>query len=154
LGSLLVASSAMARETESNDLRRVNVFATLPDWSGIWESEAWSSVDISGRPAGGLAELRAKSALAVHPPYNAEWEARYRDAVKAFDEKKSAEIMKICEFGFPGVLESPALFQIFVTPEQTVFLFATREARHVYTDGRSHPDAENIWPTLMGDSIG
>jgi hypothetical protein len=128
--------------------------AVLPDWSGIWEAEAWSSVDVSGRPAGGAAAVRAKSALAAHPPYNAEWEARYQAALKSFDGQKSAQTMKVCEFGFPGVLESPALFQVLVTQEQTVFLFATREARHVYTDGRAHPEAENLWPTLMGDSIG
>jgi len=128
--------------------------ASPPDWTGIWESEAWSGVDVSGRPAGGAAALRARSALAAHPPYNAEWEARYQTAAKSFDGQKSAETMKVCEFGFPGVLESPALFQVLVTPGQTVFLFATREARHVYTDGRAHPEAENLWPTLMGDSIG
>jgi hypothetical protein len=128
--------------------------AFLPDWSGIWEAEAWSDVDVSGRPAGGAASVRAKSALAAHPPYNAEWEARYQAALKSFDGQKSAQTMKVCEFGFPGVMESPALFQVLVTQEQTVFLFATREARHVYTDGRAHPEAENLWPTLMGDSIG
>ena len=27
-------------------------------------------------------------------------------------------------------------------------------SRHIYTDGRSHPPNDELWPTLMGDSIG
>jgi hypothetical protein len=150
----LLTHSALALATGAREATRAKVFASLPDWTGIWESEAWSDVDVSGRPAGGAAAVRAKSALAVHPPYNAEWEARYQAELKSFDGRKSAETMKVCEFGFPGVMESPALFQLLITPEQTLFLFATRETRHVYTDGRTHPEAQNIWPTLMGDSVG
>jgi hypothetical protein len=149
-----LAQSAFVQAAETSASRRTQVFASLPDWTGIWESEAWSSVDISGRPVGGPAAVRAKSVLAAHPPYNAEWEARYQTELKSFDARKSAETMKICEFGFPGVLESPAPFQVFVTPEQTVFVFATREARHIYTDGRAQPAAENLWPTLLGSSVG
>ena len=122
---------------------------------GIWESEAWAEVNESGRPAGGIAAVRAKSALTGHPPYNAEWEARYQASLKASAQQIAlAQTSKTCSFGFPGAMESPSLFQIFVTPEETLFVFATPEVRHIYTDGRSHPAPEDRWPTPMGESIG
>jgi hypothetical protein len=150
----LLGNAVQTQTAQASEPNRAKVFASLPDWTGIWESEAWSTIDVSGRPVGGAAAVRAKSALAAHPPYNAEWEARYQAALKSFDAQKHADTMKVCEFGFPGVLESPAVFQILVTPEQTVFLYATREARHVHTDGREQPDAESLWPTLLGHSVG
>lgn len=107
---------------------------------GIWESEAWAGVNESGRPPGGIQEVTAKSTLSMHPPYNEEWEAKYQAGAK--DKAKLAAIgatMKVCSFAFPGAMESPSMFEIVVTPEQTLFVFMTPEVRHIYTDGRSHP---------------
>ena len=127
----------------------------LPNWSGIWESEAWSDVTVGGRPVGGIAAVRAKSAMAAHPPYNAVWEARYAEAMKdTAAVRAAAETTKVCRFGFPGALESPSVFEMLVTPDQTAFIFATPEVRHIYTDGRGHPGPDDLWPTLMGHSIG
>ncbi|HEU4652155.1 MAG TPA: hypothetical protein VFS49_12150, partial [Croceibacterium sp.] len=28
------------------------------------------------------------------------------------------------------------------------------ETRHIYTDGRDHPPADDLWPTVTGNSIG
>ena len=150
----VLAEAAPAHATATNAEQRSRVFASLPDFSGIWESEAWSDITVAGRPAGGIAAVRAKSVLSAHPPYNAEWEARYQAALKDTAALQAASMTsKICEFGFPGALESPAVFQFLVTPEETVMLFVTREVRHLYTDGRSHPAADSLWPTLTGDSI-
>jgi hypothetical protein len=122
---------------------------------GIWESEAWSDLTEAGRPVGGIATVKAKSVLKGHPPYNAEWEARYQAALKDVAALTAlASISKTCSFGFPGAMESPSLFKIVVTPEETLFVFMTPEVRHVYTDGRPHPAPEDLWPTPMGDSIG
>jgi hypothetical protein len=60
-----------------------------------------------------------------------------------------------CTFGFPMLmLESPATFEALITPRQTSFIFSTREVRNIYTDGREHTPADEIWPTYWGDSIG
>jgi hypothetical protein len=140
---LLIALSTAHADDRANALR------------GIWESEAWSGVEESGRPVGGIAAVNARSTLSMHPPYNEEWEAKYQAATK--DKAKLAAIgatMKVCSFAFPGAMESPALFQILVTPEETLFVFATPEVRHVYTDGRGHPAPDDVWATPMGDSVG
>ena len=55
------------------------------------------------------------------------------------------------------MMESPVpdgMFQVLVTPEETVLLFADGETRQIYTDGRSHPKTQDLWPTSMGDAIG
>lgn len=138
-----VVASAAPAAPESSGLR------------GIWESEAWSDVDEGGRPAGGIAAVRAKSVLTGKPPYNAELEARYQASLKDTAAQTAfASTSKTCSFAFPGAMESPSLFQIFVTREETLFLFATPEVRHIYTDGRPHPAPEDLWPTPMGESIG
>lgn len=149
IGATLSTAQAAPRQGEAD------AAANAASLRGIWESEAWSGVNEGGRPAGGIAAVNAKSTLTMHPPYNEEWEAKYQAVAK--DKARLAAIgttMKVCSFAFPGAMESPALFQILVTPEETLFVFATPEVRHIYTDGRGHPAADDVWPTPMGDSIG
>jgi hypothetical protein len=65
---------------------------------------------------------------------------------------------KVCTpAGFPAIMEYPVpdfLFEILVTPEETLLLSTDGAARHIYTDGRAHPHPEELWPTALGDSIG
>jgi len=51
-------------------------------------------------------------------------------------------------------MESPWVLQFLVTPEETAVIAGGREIRHIYTDGRAHPNADDIWPTPWGDSVG
>ncbi len=92
------------------------------------------------------------------PPYNAEWEWKSRGDPKNGGAPAPLAAVKICgKTGFPAVMESPVpdmAFQVFVTPEETLFLFPDGTARHVRTDGRSHPRSEDLWPTDLGDSVG
>ena len=135
--------------------KRARLFASLPNWTGIWEAEAWTERTAAGRPAGGITEVRSKSALMGHPPYNAAWEARYRSGMQNKAALAAAEAQrKVCSFGFPMGMESPSLFQVAVTPEETLFVFVTQDVRHIYTDGRPHAPPDERWPTRMGDSIG
>ncbi|MGH8240429.1 MAG: hypothetical protein ACREXP_25895, partial [Steroidobacteraceae bacterium] len=149
---LLLAPAALAADLELGSRAAPTGAADL---QGIWESEAWADLTEAGRPVGGIAAVRAKSMLGGHPPYNARWAARYLASLKnTVAQNAFAATSKTCSFAFPGAMESPALFQIFVTPEATLFLFATPETRQIYTDGRGHPAPEDLWPTPMGDSIG
>jgi hypothetical protein len=154
--SLLIAACTSCTRTDPPPTpERVRVFASLPDWTGIWEAEPWTQRTAAGRPAGGIAEVRSRSVLTGDPPYKGEWEARYRAGLENIDAVRAAEATrKQCSFGFPLVMESPSLFQVAITPEETLFVFVTPDVRHVYTDGRPHPPAEELWPTRMGDSVG
>lgn len=41
-----------------------------------------------------------------------------------------------------------------LTPEEVVMTQTENGVRHIYTDGRRHPAAEDLWPAPLGDSIG
>ena len=57
-------------------------------------------------------------------------------------------------WGFPLMMTSPTPIQFLITPEEVLIINAYNEARHIYTDGRDHPPAEDLWPTVTGHSIG
>jgi hypothetical protein len=155
IGMLASLSAATQAAQPSVQEKRVHVFASLPDWTGIWEAEAWSERTLAGKPVGGIERVRAKSELMGHPPYNAEWEARYQDGLKNLKAQRAASLKsKSCTLGFPMGMDSPAIFQIALTPEEALFVFVTQEVRHVYTDGRPHAPEDERWLTRMGDSIG
>ncbi len=46
------------------------------------------------------------------------------------------------------------VFQVVVTPEETLFVMDHGEVRHIYTDRRAHPVGDDLWPTPLGDSVG
>jgi hypothetical protein len=155
LFALSILATDIALCAEPTPQQRAQAFASLPDWRGIWEAEAWTDRTAAGRPAGGMATVRAKAALSGHPPYKPDWEARYQAGLKNIDAIRASEAKrKVCSFGFPVNMESPSLFQVVVTPEETLFVFVTQDVRHVYTDGRSHPPKDELWPTRMGESVG
>lgn len=164
--------------------QRVRTFAALPNWTGLWETDLSASLDSGEfarslrRPPSApqsdatdappvAAESPVEQAffkrmqLMQKPPYNQEWQKKYVDAVQrlatAAHPRESSTSAKTCHMGFPVVMDSPipeGMFQAMVTPEETLFLFQDGDVRHVYTDGRSHPKTEDLWPTEMGDSIG
>lgn len=149
------AAKAYPGTSEATQRERARIFASLPNWTGIWEAEAWLNTTAAGKPAGGIEELRAKSPLMGHPPYNAAWEAQYQANLKNIATiSAESRTRKSCSFAFPLGMDSPAIFQVAVTPEETLFVFVTQDVRHIYTDGRSHPPEDELWPTRMGDSIG
>jgi hypothetical protein len=156
LCTTLVASVCAA----PNSPRRVQAFARLPDWSGLWETS--TSKEITN-PAGqtGVGFFRSLT-LVGHPPYNPEWERKYQTALNdTAAAAKVASTLKGCGDGipasvrsFPNIMDAPMVFQVVVTPEETLFVMDHGEVRHIYTDGRAHPDKDDLWPTLLGDSVG
>ncbi|HEX5421688.1 MAG TPA: hypothetical protein VFY39_16975 [Gammaproteobacteria bacterium] len=176
LAAAFVASTSLGQQ---NAPERVRAFAALPDWAGLWETEfaaALASGEFAREAASAarsapapqnpvaaplgdpfLAALRARVKLFGDPPYNDAWEAkrRPRSFAAAAPAGNVPAAGTICSWGFPAIVEAPfGMFEAAVTPEETVFVFPDGEVRHVYTDGRSHPKKEDLWPTPMGDSVG
>jgi hypothetical protein len=148
----MVLSTANA---EASHATRAKAFAKLPDWTGIWQSAAWWPLDVSGRPVGGEAKLQETLQTIREPPYNSKWGVTYRESMKntaAIAEK--AKTFKVCERTFPQLMEAPWTFQIAVLPEETLIVFENGQVRHIYTDGRAHPQGDDLWPTQLGDSTG
>ena len=149
----LSGPAGLATEATSGDSKRASQFARLPNWSGLWVSSAWS-LGINGRPAGGEDELKAKLQLTRRPPYNAQWAAKYEAALQDKALAARNATFKACTRSFPALMEAPQQFQIATLPEETLLVFENGQVRHVYTDGRSHPTGDDIWPTPLGDSVG
>jgi hypothetical protein len=154
---LMLVGSAYAAP---NSPQRVQAFARLPDWTGLWETASSKAItNPSGTPAG---DVRNNFKLAGHPPYNSAWEQRYQATLSnqaALARKLST--FKGCGEGspaylrsFPNIMEEPMVFQVVVTPEETLLVMDHGEVRHIYTDGRPHPGKDDLWPTRLGDSVG
>jgi hypothetical protein len=172
LGWLAVVLLASPLQAQQSTPERLRVLARLPDWTGLWETELSAQLDSGefarslGRsfpPRGGefaSPELALFSRMKIlgEPPYNAQSARRYRSERGHTTGTHAAQpLVFACSMGFPLILESPVpdgMFQAMVTPEETLFLFQNGEVRHIYTNGRSHPKAEDRWPTSMGDSVG
>ena len=157
----LVAGCLCTAHAQTSTKQRDAAFAKLPDWSGIWELDAFvGQSDGQQFSAEGQRELKAYAA-AMRPSFTPEYQAKYdairkkvADAVAADPAHPPATHQPLCVAPpFPST-SSPGMFEWLVTPEETVFVSTVGAVRHIYTDGRSHPPKDEMWPTLMGDSIG
>jgi len=156
LSLLILLMSAATGASESS--ARADIFSKLPDWTGIWVSEGAMAV-LAGKPL-------PQPKLWGKPPYTAEAAKRYASARPTAPHGKDAleELqrvlpdVKVCKSsGFPAIMEAPVpdyLFELLVTPEQVLLTATDGTVRHIYTDARAHPPAEQLWPTAAGDSIG
>ncbi len=139
--------------------------------TGLWETELSVAVSngeidkaaanvpaVPGGPTAEELELFKRVKLWQRPPYNAEWQRRSKETSRRAAAVNAVVKAKGCApGGFPGVMESFApdgMFQIVVTPAEALFLFPDQEVRQIYSDGRKHPAADDLWPTVLGDSIG
>jgi hypothetical protein len=132
----------------------------MPDWSGEWEMVGLTPND------GGLYVESAEEMASRwdQPAFTTDlkqraFQSRLEHSLTSFSQAQGAPPgvggRFACTFGFPILmLESPATFEALITPRQTSLVFSTREVRNVYTDGREHTPADEIWPTYWGDSIG
>jgi hypothetical protein len=179
LVAFVVLCPAHAQQTSA---QRVRAFAALPDWTGLWQTDAAVAL-FNGGPAPlprgsdkdalpgkgpppaapeGDPALRAVFQRLVpltgEPPYNARWQRKYQDELKhASSAPITSSAAGGCQLGFPGVMDSPVpegMFAVVVAPETALMLFSDGETRLIYTDGRAHPKPADLWPTNMGDSIG
>jgi hypothetical protein len=150
LGSgLLGLLSCTPRSTAPVD-QRVASFAQLPDWTGIWVAEGMDT-DVSGYPAengpGWNMQLLGRGA-----PWNEATAEKLRTTMPTMLAADATR--RAVGWGFPAMMDGPPPLQFLITPEETLLLNMYRDVRHVYTDGRRHPAAQDVWPTPWGDSVG
>lgn len=143
--------------------------APLPDWSGYWLPEGpMGNIPVSGYPRAEEGETARLAGLDA--PLKPEVAARlapftrstsFEDVQKAAaaDPELAALFLNMSTFkatgwGFPLMMESASPLQFLVTPRETLMINYYRDVRHVYTDGRPMPPAEDIWPSPWGTSVG
>jgi len=141
IGLAGAAALALAAAATGQDAPRARTWAELgelPDFTtGIWE------VSFGGPRAGGGPPAQAE----LTPEYAAK-AAAYR--AQGLEDTPAANCVPA---GMPGIMGQPYPMQFFFGPrEVTIQLEAYEQVRHIYTDGRPHPD--NPDPTFNGDSIG
>ena len=154
----LVLAASLARAAP-NSPGRVRAFARLPDWTGLWETTASKACTTASGVCSST--FGAGLQLTGHPPYNPEWEQKYQTALAMAKTAGTDVAPKGCGQGapeyvrsFPNIMEGVMIFQVVVTPEETLFVMDHGEVRHIYTDRRAHPAKDDLWPTPLGDSIG
>ncbi len=157
----LIAGCLFPAGGQTSSKERIKAFAKLPDWTGIWELDAFvGQADGQQFSAEGQRKLK-EYAAAGRPSFTPEYQAKYDEirkkvqaAVAADPDHPPVTHEPLCAPPpFPATA-SPGMYQWRVTPEETTFISTVGAVRHIYTDGRSHPPKDELWPTLMGDSIG
>lgn len=130
-------------------------YADLPDWSGVWQMLGPTIFDTAtAEPKGGRA---GDPGLRSHPPYNAEWEAKYLANIELVAAGQFPDPLTTCGLppGFPRVFNLPGAIEFIVRPEQVWILTEDGPSiTRIYTDGRSHPPPDELWPTFSGESVG
>lgn len=138
-------------------------FEDLPDWSGTWSRRGDTVFDhgtwtLNGVPAdpnspgAGVTEPGTRA----HPPYNAQWEAIYREHLALRDAGQFPDPLTRCiSHGFPRIFNALAPVEFVVRPEQTWILAEhTRATMRIYTDGTPYPPEEERWHNFYGHSVG
>jgi hypothetical protein len=126
---------------------RVEQFAKLPDWSGIWLADGLEpGVD-------GFSMSRPPAFAVVTPgiPWN---EATLTRLQAELAKNPELQVEPAEGWGYPLMMDGAPPLQFVITPEETLIFNTYRDLRHVYTDGRPHPPDGEVWPTTWGDSIG
>ena len=147
--ALLLGAGPSQAQDEAASSARVEAFAELPYWPGYWVSEQYANTTIGGfaapRPAGSPPLQRLN---AFNAPWNEEGQARQAEAARTRGGRRADG------WGYPMMMDAATPIQFMITPEETMIVNAYGEVRHIYTDGRPMPPAEDMWPTVWGTSIG
>ena len=144
----LAATMASAQESATRT-------ATLPDWSGGWVMQGPTVFDAATvQPKNGRA---GEPGVREFPPYNAEYEALYKKHIELVKQGTFPDPISTCgtPHGFPRLMNVPDLYEFVITAQQVVILAENGpNILRIYTDGRKHPAAEDLWPTYSGSSVG
>jgi hypothetical protein len=110
--------------------------AQLPDFNGVWEMAF-------GRGAG------------YPPPQQLSLTPKYAAMLKEFQANPPHDSPQAncVPPGMPGIMGQPYPIEILYTPGMVIVIAeAYMQVRHIYTDGRAHPDDPDL--TFNGNSIG
>ena len=118
---------------------RIKAIAALPNWSGLWNPVGGLIFDPStADPKGNNAQQPGDR---EHPPYNAEWEAKYKEKLDHTLAGYFTDPITNClPHGMPRLMGGiPGPLEFVVTPEITYIIWEYGpQLRRIYTDGRDH----------------
>lgn len=129
----------------------------LPDWSGVWqrvEGNGGIFDPSTVEPKDGRA---GSPGVRQYPPLTDAWEARYVATLALVAKDRVPDPISKCgtPAGYPRLLALPDVYEFIVRPETTWIITENGpNIMRIYTDGREHPPADELWPTFTGDSVG
>jgi len=133
-------SSPPAEPSLDGASQRWAALAKYPDWSGVWEVDWRNSRGMPPRPP-----------MKLTPDWQAKADA-YR-AGQARGENLQSDAANCVPPGLPGIMTQPYPIEFLYQPDDIVMLTeAYMQFRHIWTDGRSHPDDPDL--TFYGHSTG
>jgi len=148
---LFLSGNACAQPSDGS----LTPYEDLPDWSGVWQMIGPTIFD---RSTVNVPEGRAgRPGVRERPPYNAEWEARYLANIEQVGRDRFPDPLTTCGTapGFPRTMNLPGAIEFIVRPEQVWILTEDGPSiTRIFTDGRSHPPPDEMWPTYSGESVG
>jgi hypothetical protein len=151
----LAALAIGAAGAWSGDAAAQTSAAPLPDWSGVWAMEGPTVFDrATVQPPNGRT---GEPGVREFPPYTDEWEAIYLRNIELVKQGRLPDPITACgvPHGFPRIMNVPDVYEFAVT-RGAVYVLAENGPNilRIYTDGRSHPPKEELWPTYNGASVG
>jgi len=166
MAALLAAGCIHFAQGQTSSKARIEAFAKLPDWSGLWEFDIWTD-ELDGQEIGPKGMERAKVyAAQMQATFTPAWQAKLdqlRKTARAADASDVDNPPAFEDFGrfggcgwtpgFPATM-LPGTYEWRITPEETTLISLLGSVRHIYTDGRPHPPKDELWPMSQGDSIG
>jgi hypothetical protein len=130
-------------------------FSQLPDWSGTWTRAGGGFYE--QKPGAPEIPAPAPDSPLNIPPYTPKYKAIFEENQKKIAADLYPDPVSFCgtPIGWPRILATPDGYEFIVRPEQTWILSENGpNIVRIYTDGRSHPAPEDMWPTYTGDSVG
>jgi hypothetical protein len=120
--------------------------ARLPDWSGAWVKDDAPSTIFAD------CCMPGKGSAPLQPRYQA---IRDRAAAIIIAGKPGGDNLSTCmPDGMPGILLHGVAFEFLNTPGRVTMITENGEVRRIYTDGRAHPPADELYTDLTGHSTG
>ncbi|MWV27598.1 hypothetical protein [Aurantiacibacter rhizosphaerae] len=152
----LGAMPTMVQSQDAPDAQadRVEQFSQLPFWPGYWVAEEQAGTTVGGIAPSVLAAREKGEAVANFMNLRggaAKWNAEGQRRLEAAQAINAGR--KAAGWGFPMMMNAATPLQFVITPEHVLIVNAYSEVRHVYTD-RDMPDEFDLWPTVMGTSVG
>ena len=144
LTMLLLAGFVHSAQAQTSSKARIEAFAKLPDWSGLWQFDIWTD-ELDGQQIGPEGLRKAKAyAAAMGATFTPAWQPKIDELKKAADAARAANPNNPPAYagyggcgwvpGFPATM-LPGTYEWRVTPEETALISLLGSVRHIYTDG-------------------
>ena len=127
----------------------------LPDWSGAWTRSTGQFYEST--PEQALEQPPPADSPRRRPPYTPKFAAIYEQNLALIAADRFPDPISICgtPAGWPRMLALPDAYEFVIRPEQTWLLSENGpNVVRIYTDGRTHPAAEDMWATYTGNNVG